>query len=99
MNMKATILPFPDATMNAGDGGTAILPKPTWRSFVTGAGLPNAVFETGIEVAEFSEQELCRVTAQRVYVVRCECGRRWFELELPGLVECPACRRLGSLAG
>jgi hypothetical protein len=97
--MKATILAFPDSVATAEDSATVVLPRPSWRSFLTVGGLPNAALEAGIEVAEVSEHELCRVTAQRVYVVRCECGRRWFELELQGLVECPACHRLGSLAG
>ena len=97
--MNARILPFPDAASGAGDNPTLMMPKPNWRSFVTARGLPNPTVEAGIEVSEYSEQELCRITAQRVYVVRCECGRRWFELDLPGLVECPACHRLGSLAG
>ncbi|MFO1375904.1 MAG: hypothetical protein U1F14_02720 [Steroidobacteraceae bacterium] len=97
--MNARILPFPDATAGAGDNPALILPKPDWRSFVTATGLPGPTTETGIEVSEYSEQELCRITAQRVYMVRCECGRRWFELDLPAIAECPACRRLGSLAG
>jgi hypothetical protein len=45
----------------------------------------------GIEV---QEEELGAVTAQRLYRMRCECGRSWFELELPKLVKCPACLRL-----
>ena len=45
----------------------------------------------GIQV---EEDELGSVTAQCVYRLRCECGRSWFELELPQLVQCPACLRL-----
>jgi hypothetical protein len=45
----------------------------------------------GIEVFE---DELGTVSAQRVYKMRCECGRSWFELELPKLSKCPACLRL-----
>jgi hypothetical protein len=41
-----------------------------------------------------SEEELGSVKAQRLYKMRCECGRSWFELELPTLVECPACKKL-----
>src|SRR2546430_9126243 len=33
-----------------------------------------------------------REQPQRVYKMRCECGRSWFELELPKFVTCPACR-------
>jgi hypothetical protein len=47
--------------------------------------------ESGIVV---HEQELGAVKAQRLFKMRCECGRSWFELELPILVECPACKRL-----
>ena len=45
----------------------------------------------GIEV---HEDELGSVMAQRLYKMRCECGRSWFELELPKLVQCPACLKL-----
>jgi hypothetical protein len=48
----------------------------------------------GIEVRE---EALCMVTAQRVYKMRCECGRSWFEIELPKLVQCPACAKLGAV--
>ena len=47
--------------------------------------------ESGILVRE---EELGAVKAQRLYKMRCECGRSWFELELPTLVECPACKKL-----
>jgi|SRR5580704_4887481 hypothetical protein len=46
----------------------------------------------GIEV---QEEELEAVVAQRVYKMRCACGRSWFEIELKKFVTCPACRRLG----
>jgi hypothetical protein len=46
----------------------------------------------GIEVRE---DELVAVKAQTLYKMRCECGRSWFELELPRLVKCPACDKLG----
>lgn len=49
----------------------------------------------GIEV---QEEELCAVTAQVLYKMRCECGRAWFELELPRLVKCPACDKLGLVS-
>jgi len=51
--------------------------------------------DSGIEV---HEEELGAVTAQRMYKMRCECGRSWFELELPRVVECPACRKLGFVS-
>jgi hypothetical protein len=49
----------------------------------------------GIEVRE---EELGVVNAQRLYKLRCECGRSWFELELPKLVKCPACTKLSLVA-
>ena len=52
-------------------------------------------YQTGIEV---QEQELGQITAQRMYRMRCECGRPWFELELKRLVECPACHRLNLVS-
>jgi hypothetical protein len=51
--------------------------------------------DTGIEV---HEEEWSTVTAQRVYKMRCDCGRSWFELELLKVVECPACHRLGLVS-
>jgi len=51
--------------------------------------------ENGIEV---HEEEWSTVTAQRVYKMRCECGRSWFELELPKFVKCPACHKLGLVS-
>lgn len=53
---------------------------------------PQSGSDTGIEV---HEEECGTVSVQRVYKVRCECGRSWFELELPRLVRCPACHKLG----
>jgi len=55
-------------------------------------GPPLAAMDSGIVV---SEEELGTVKAQRLYKMRCECGRSWFELELPKFVECPACKKLG----
>jgi hypothetical protein len=51
--------------------------------------------DEGIEV---HEGELGSVMAQRLYKMRCECGRSWFELELPRLVQCPACLRLNLVS-
>jgi len=44
------------------------------------------------------EEELKAVKAQRLFKMRCECGRSWFELELPKFVECPACKKLGLVS-
>jgi hypothetical protein len=49
----------------------------------------------GIEVRE---EELGTVTAQRLFKMRCECGRTWFELELPRLIQCPACEKLNLVS-
>lgn len=51
--------------------------------------------ESGIVV---SEEELRSIKAQRLYKLRCDCGRSWFELELPKLMECPACKKLGLVS-
>ena len=51
--------------------------------------------QSGIEV---QEEELGQITAQRMYRMRCDCGRPWFELELKRLVQCPACRRLNLVS-
>ena len=56
-------------------------------------GGPQRAGEKG-EGIEVQEQELGHITAQRMYRMRCECGRPWFELELPRLVKCPKCHRL-----
>jgi hypothetical protein len=50
---------------------------------------------SGIEVRE---EELGSVEAQRVYKMRCQCGRSWFELELPQFVQCPACAKLCAVS-
>jgi hypothetical protein len=49
----------------------------------------------GIDVRE---EELGVATAQRLFKLRCECGRSWFELELPTLVKCPACAKLSLVS-
>jgi len=51
--------------------------------------------DSGIVVRE---EELGTVKAQRLYKMRCECGRSWFELELPKFVECPACKKIGLVS-
>jgi len=56
---------------------------------------PLTSMDSGIVV---SEEELGTVKAQRLYKMRCECGRSWFELELPKFVECPACKKLGLVS-
>ena len=41
------------------------------------------------------EEQLASVQAQLLYRMRCECGRPWFEVDLPKLVACPACGKKG----
>jgi hypothetical protein len=52
---------------------------------------PRDATASGIEV---HEEKWGTVTVQHVYKMRCECGRSWFELELPRFVKCPACHKL-----
>ena len=56
---------------------------------------PQSAPDSGIEV---HEEEWGTVTVQPLYKVRCECGRSWFELELPKFVRCPACHKLGLVS-
>ena len=56
---------------------------------------PETATVSGIEVRE---EKWRTVTAQHVYKMRCECGRSWFELELPKFVKCPACDQLGLVS-
>jgi hypothetical protein len=60
------------------DDDTARLPKIT--------SLPE-----GIEVVEHS---VCRAVGQWVLMVRCQCGKRWFELEAIDAATCPRCNAL-----
>jgi hypothetical protein len=45
----------------------------------------------GIEVVEHSPG---RAIGQWILQVRCECGRRWFEVEAIDSTMCPRCKRL-----
>jgi hypothetical protein len=45
----------------------------------------------GIEV---TEERLGQATAQWILEVRCECGRRWFELQQIDTARCPRCDTL-----
>jgi hypothetical protein len=56
---------------------------------------PIRALEPGIVVRE---EELGSIRAQRLYKMRCDCGRSWFELDLPRLAECPACHKLGLVS-
>ncbi len=54
-----------------------------------------AAVPAGIDVRE---EQLGTAKAQCLYQMRCECGRCWFELELPVLVRCPACARVSAVS-
>jgi hypothetical protein len=49
---------------------------------------------TGIEVCE---EELSLIKAQLMYRMRCDCGRSWFDLQLPQLAACPSCTKKGMV--
>jgi hypothetical protein len=44
----------------------------------------------GVEVGE---REMVRGQAELVYLIRCECGRRWFTPRFENLHTCPKCNR------
>ena len=56
---------------------------------------PETAAHSGIEV---QEEQWGSIAVQRVYKMRCECGRSWFELELPKFLRCPACHRLSLIS-
>lgn len=70
------------------------LPAPGRRVGLNGAPTQGAI-ASGIEV---HEEKWGSVTARHVYKMRCECGRSWFESELPRFVKCPACDKLGFVS-
>lgn len=65
--------------------------RPLDRRAGLNVALPRSETAKGIEVRE---EKWGTVTVQRVYKMRCECGRSWFQLELPRFVRCPACHQL-----
>ena len=54
--------------------------------------------ETLVSGIQVREEPLRTVRAQRMYKMRCECGRSWFELECLKFVQCPACHKPGLVA-
>ena len=54
----------------------------------------DAASDDGIEV---HEEKLGKVIVQRLYRMRCECGRSWIALVLPKFVKCPACHKFGQV--
>jgi hypothetical protein len=61
----------------------------------TCAVLPAGANAKGTEVRE---EPTGLVDAQRLYQMRCECGRQWFELEVTQLAKCPACAKLSVVS-
>jgi hypothetical protein len=56
------------------------------------AGLPGITsLPQGIEVVE---HEIGRAVGQWILMVRCQCGKRWFELEAVNTATCPRCDKL-----
>jgi len=47
--------------------------------------------DLGDEGVEVSEREIVRGEMQRVYSIRCPCGRRWFDTAPERLQVCPKC--------
>jgi hypothetical protein len=70
--------PEDDDTDETDDDDTAQLPGIT--------SLPE-----GIEVIE---HEIGRAVGQWILMVRCQCGKRWFELEAIDTATCPRCNKL-----
>lgn len=69
---------YPSEGIIGDDDDTARLPKIT-------------NFPEGIQVIEHS---VSRAVGQWVLMVRCQCGKRWFELEAIDAATCPRCNTL-----
>lgn len=99
--MKSTVTHRGHTRSGGQAPGLAVVPTPGDQPStptpprIRQAAQPVSSLESGIVV---SEEELGSVKAQRLYKMRCECGRSWFELELPKFVECPACKKLGLVS-
>jgi hypothetical protein len=83
-------------------GNLAVNDRTTQAGLEDPTGAPSSVAtpwrveaDSGIDVRE---EDLSIVEAQRLYQMRCECGRSWFELVLKTLVQCPACHKLGLVS-
>jgi hypothetical protein len=53
----------------------------------------SAGLDLGPQGVEVCEREIVRGEMQRVYAIRCACGRRWFDTEPERLQVCPKCGR------
>ena len=70
-----------------------VFPPVSRRIVVQVAPLKTAT-DGGIEV---HKERLGKVAVQRLYRMRCECGRSWIALVLPKYIKCPACHKLGQI--
>lgn len=68
------------------------------RRIDPGFAQPEASSDSGISGIEVHEEEWGTVIAQHIYKLRCNCGRSWFELQLPKVVRCPACHKLSLVS-
>jgi hypothetical protein len=51
----------------------------------------NMAVDMGPDGVEVSEREIVRGEMQKVYSIRCPCGRRWFDATPERLQVCPKC--------
>jgi hypothetical protein len=68
---------------------------PPSRQVVVQVTPPETATDGGIEV---HEEKLGKVIVQRLYRMRCECGRSWIALLVPKFVKCPACHKFGQVS-
>lgn len=57
-----------------------------------------SILRAGTNGIEVHEEDLVIIKAQLMYRLRCECGRSWFDIHMPKLAACPACRRKGMVS-
>jgi hypothetical protein len=60
-------------------------PQSPYRARVT------AALELGNGGVEVSEREIVRGEMQKIYSIRCPCGKRWFDAAPERLQVCPKC--------
>jgi rRNA maturation endonuclease Nob1 len=80
--------------------GLKVLPTQAPAKNLSLATLPFAARqrETLVSGIQVREEALRTIQAQRMYKLRCECGRSWFELEWQKFVQCPACHKPGLVS-
>jgi hypothetical protein len=67
---------------------------PVSRQVIVQAAPLRGATASGLEV---HKEKVGKVAVQRLYRMRCECGRSWIALVLPKFVKCPACHKLGQI--